>query len=147
MLQLDMNDVLKRLDVKDALINCSAGRPWDEQHCWFAGHIIKSKNLALEYDHLLPVGPGRPKVSGLIHLKSRLFNIFGFTVATIHKCYWDMLKDSQKDVQLQRLLGAFSDISPPEVFEQQKYEEDLNRPNMKHKNRTYETWPPEQYTV
>lgn len=27
----------------EALLNCSFGRDWDEQHCWFAGFLLEPK--------------------------------------------------------------------------------------------------------
>lgn len=54
--QQSVHAVMNRLSIPDALVNCSAGRAWDEQHCWFAGHLIKSRELALHYDYALPLG-------------------------------------------------------------------------------------------
>jgi len=28
---------------QQALLNCSFGREWDEQHCWFAGFLMEPK--------------------------------------------------------------------------------------------------------
>lgn len=146
-LQLNVDEVLARVEAKDALINCSVGRSWDEQHCWFGGHVIKSKNLVLEYDHLMPLGPARPKTSGILQLKRRLFNLFGFSVATIHRCYWDALADHDKDEQIRQLLGSFGEVSATEVYEKRSYAEDKQLVDMKHQQRRYDTWPPDRYVV
>ncbi|PHJ14991.1 hypothetical protein CSUI_011198, partial [Cystoisospora suis] len=151
MLQVDVDGSLRRLYVRDALINCSAGRQWDEQHCWFVGHLVRSRNLALEYDYLMPLGPGRPKVSGWLACKKRLLNLFGLNVATIHRCYWDMLNLEQKDVQLTRLLANFPPITglSNEEKEDEKplYGEDKHLRFLRHKRQKFETWPPEKIEI
>lgn len=152
LLQLDVDSVLRRLHVKDALINCSAGRSWDEQHCWFAGHFIKKKKLVLEYDYLMPLGPGRPKVGGWLACKRRLFNKFGLHVATIHKCFWDMSNAEQKEIQITRLLSAFPTVVTPEeaAAEEEKppaYSEDKHLRFLRHKRQRFETWPPEKIEI
>lgn len=55
-LQKKVEDCLERIEFPDALINCSGGRDWDEQHCWFSGHFIKSRNLTIHYDYMIPLG-------------------------------------------------------------------------------------------
>jgi len=100
-MQQDVDKCLRRTNTQ-ALLNCSAGRDWDEQHCWFAGFLLKPR-IALECDSMLPLGPGRPKPSGWLALKSRLLRKMGFKVVTIHRCFWDKLTDDQKDDQVLRL--------------------------------------------
>lgn len=97
----DVDKCLRRTNTQ-ALLNCSAGRDWDEQHCWFAGFLLKPR-IALECDSMLPLGPGRPRPSGWLALKSRLLRKMSFKVVTIHRCFWDKLTDDQKDDQLLRL--------------------------------------------
>ncbi|PFH36796.1 hypothetical protein BESB_049880 [Besnoitia besnoiti] len=147
MLQLDVDAALKRLFVSDALINCSAGRPWDEQHCWFAGHLIRSRKLALEYDYLLPLGPGRPKMSGWLACKRRIFKAFGLNVATIHRCFWSLLSLEQKDVQLTRLLAQFPPVLEAVKDEKPAYEEDKNLRFKRHARQKFESWPPEKIEI
>merc|ERR1719158_449751 len=38
------------------MLNTSSGREQDEQHCFFAGHLI-APNIAFEYDSFQPLGP------------------------------------------------------------------------------------------
>merc|ERR1712187_839114 len=82
--------------------NCSIGREWDEQHCWFAGFLLKPK-VAIECDSMIPLGPGRPLASGWVSMKSRIFRRMGHTVVTIHRCFWSHLTEDQKDEQVLRL--------------------------------------------
>merc|ERR1712023_445265 len=85
-----------------ALLNCSFGRDWDEQHCWFAGFMLEPK-VALECDSMMPLGPGRPRPSGWLSLKSRILRKTGFKVVTLHDCFWTHLSEDQKDEQIMRL--------------------------------------------
>eukprot|EP00920_Eleutheroschizon_duboscqi_P041074 GHVT01098230.1.p1 GENE.GHVT01098230.1~~GHVT01098230.1.p1 ORF type:complete len:307 (+),score=68.46 GHVT01098230.1:857-1777(+) len=89
------------------LVNSSIGRPWDEQHCWFVGHLVKPMNLAIECDYLMPLGPGRPKTSGPLALKRRLMRSMGYHTATIHRCFWEPLAEAEKTEQLARLVESF----------------------------------------
>lgn len=100
-LQKDVDASLKRTNTQ-ALINCSTGRDWDEQHCWFAGFLVEPR-VAIECDSLLPLQPGEPRPSGWLQLKSRLLKKMGYTVVTIHRCIWDKLTEDQKDEQILRL--------------------------------------------
>ncbi|EPR57146.1 hypothetical protein TGME49_267040 [Toxoplasma gondii ME49] len=147
LLQLDVDAALKRLHITDALINCSAGRQWDEQHCWFAGHLVRSRNLALEYDYLLPLGPGRPKVSGWLACKRRMLKAFGLNVATIHQSFWSLLNLEQKDVQLTRLLAQFPPVLEAVKDEKKAYEEDRHLRFQRHARQKFETWPPEKLEI
>lgn len=55
-LQREAQACFERMEFYEPLINCSAGREWDEQHCWFSGHFLKSRNLTIHYDYLQPMG-------------------------------------------------------------------------------------------
>eukprot|EP00930_Biecheleria_cincta_P013459 TRINITY_DN11980_c0_g5_i1.p1 TRINITY_DN11980_c0_g5~~TRINITY_DN11980_c0_g5_i1.p1 ORF type:complete len:531 (+),score=111.54 TRINITY_DN11980_c0_g5_i1:31-1593(+) len=101
MMQRDVDLSLNRTNTQ-ALLNCSFGRDWDEQHCWFAGFMLEPK-LALECDSMLPLGPGRPRPSGWLSLKSRILRKTGFKVVTLHECFWSHLSEDQKDEQIMRL--------------------------------------------
>ena len=89
------------------MINTSCGRDGiDEQHCFFAGHLLNadsSKPLAVECDSMSALGPNRPKVSGFLALKQRMFLKFGVKTAVIHKIFWERLSDAQRDEQVMRL--------------------------------------------
>lgn len=100
-MQRDVDRALRRTNTQ-ALLNCSFGRPWDEQHCWFAGFRLEPQ-VALECDSMLPLGPGRPRPSGWLAMKSRMLQKMGFKVATLHKCFWEGLSEDQKDEQLMQL--------------------------------------------
>jgi len=103
-MQRDVDASLRRTNTQ-ALLNCSVGRDWDEQHCWFAGHLLEPK-VALECDSMLPLGPGRPRPSGWLAMKSRVMKKMGYTVVTMHKCFWDKLTEDQKDEQILRLRAS-----------------------------------------
>ena len=83
-MHMELSEVLKRTRTT-ALVNCSAGRPQDEQHCWFAGHRIATDkgsgaegSWVIECDILQPLGPDcRPKVNGWVRLKQRMMKAFG----------------------------------------------------------------------
>lgn len=113
--QHSVHSALTRLSISDALINCSSGRSWDEQHCWFAGHLIKSRRLALHYDYAKPLGPKRPKPTGWLQLQARMFRHFGYHTAYIHKCFWSSLSQPQQDMQLMKLLSQFPQVAEPIV--------------------------------
>jgi len=100
-LQRDIDSSLRRTNTQ-SLINCSAGRDWDEQHCWFTGFLLEPK-LALECDSMMPLSAGTPRTSGWLALKSRLLQKMGFTVITIHRNLWDSLSEDQKDEQIMRI--------------------------------------------
>jgi len=100
-MQRDVDAALRRTNTQ-ALLNCSVGREWDEQHCWFA-HFKLDPKIALECDSVLPLGPGRPRPSGWQSLKARLFTAMGYRVVTLHSCMWDKLSEDQKDEQMFRL--------------------------------------------
>jgi len=100
-MQQDVDAALRRTNTQ-ALLNCSAGRSWDEQHCWFAGFLLKPQ-VAIECDSMIPLGPGRPRPSGWLALKARVLKRMGYKVATLHKCFWERLSEDQKDDQVLRL--------------------------------------------
>jgi hypothetical protein len=75
-LQLDVDKALERTNTQ-SLLNCSVGREWDEQHCWFAGHRLEP-TIAFEYNDMLPIGPGVPLPGGTLALKARLFQKSAF---------------------------------------------------------------------
>lgn len=100
-MQKDVEAALQRTNTQ-ALLNCSAGRSWDEQHCWFAGFLLEP-SVALECDSMLPLGPGRPRPSGWMSAKSRVLRKMGYTVVTMHRCFWDSLSEDQKDEQVLHL--------------------------------------------
>ncbi|KAL8434572.1 hypothetical protein Efla_000088 [Eimeria flavescens] len=145
-LQTDVDAALKRLH-SGALINCSVGRPFDEQHCFFADFLLKEKNLAIQCDYLMPLGAGRPKPSGLISCKQRIFAKFGLNVAVIHRCFWDLLSMEQKDVQLTRLMAKFPSVCAPQLSVKPSYEEDRKLKFKRHQRAKHETWPPEKIEI
>jgi hypothetical protein len=100
-MQRDVDKALRRTNTQ-ALLNCSFGREWDEQHCWFAGFRLEPQ-VALECDSMLPLRPGRPRMSGWLAMKSRMLRKMGFKVAILHRCVWDGLSEDQKDEQIMRL--------------------------------------------
>lgn len=100
-LQSDVDQSLRRTNTQ-ALLNCSCGRPWDEQHCWFAGFYLEPK-VALECDSMMPMQPGHLRPSGWLAMKSRLLRKMGFNVVTIHRPLWERLTEDQKDEQILRL--------------------------------------------
>ncbi|CAK9100033.1 unnamed protein product [Durusdinium trenchii] len=100
-MQRDVDRCLQRTNTQ-ALLNCSFGRDWDEQHCWFAGFLMQPK-VALECDSMLPLGRGRPRPSGWIALKSRIARKVGLRVVTLHDCFWRHLTEDQKDEQMLRI--------------------------------------------
>ncbi|CAJ1396325.1 unnamed protein product [Effrenium voratum] len=100
-MQRDLDRCLQRTNTQ-ALLNCSFGRDWDEQHCWFAGFLMEPK-VALECDSMLPLGVGRPKPSGWLALKSRIARKVGLRVVTLHDCFWRHLTEDQKDEQMLRI--------------------------------------------
>lgn len=112
-MQRDVDASLRRTNTQ-ALLNCSVGRDWDEQHCWFAGHLLEPK-VVLECDSMLPLGPGRPRPSGWHNLKSRVMKKMGYTVVTIHRCFWDKLTEDQKDEQILRLRAEVGYVHNKEL--------------------------------
>ncbi|KAF4729808.1 hypothetical protein FOZ63_007474, partial [Perkinsus olseni] len=109
-LQLDVDAAFKRTNTQ-ALINCSVGRPDDEQHTIFAGHKL-NPGIAFEYDYLHPIAPDTPKVSGVVAHKLRLMRHFGIYSVVVHDCFWSKLTDDQKDEQvvvLRTKLGYIHD--------------------------------------
>lgn len=112
LLQLDVDAALKRTNTQ-ALINCSAGRDSDEQHCWFVGHKLNPK-IALEYNSQLPTVEKRFRPSGWLELKKRILQKIGFSVVVINKLNWNKLTESQKDEQIMLIraqLGYMHDAS------------------------------------
>ncbi|XP_026192696.1 uncharacterized protein LOC34621075 [Cyclospora cayetanensis] len=145
-LQSDVFSCLSRLNCVSYL-NCSLGRPDDEQHLFFASLLIRQRNLAIETDYLMPLGPGRPKPSGLVGCKQRLFSKFGVNVAVIHRCLWDRLSFEQKDIQMSRLLSHFSEVLQPPTPEAPRYSEDKGLRFMRHKTQKFESWPPDKIEI
>lgn len=100
-MQRDVDAALRRTNTQ-ALLNCSFGRDWDEQHCWFAGYLVNPKT-SLECDSMLPLGPGRPRPSGWLALKSRMLRCIGYNVVMLHSSMWDKLDEDAKDKQIARI--------------------------------------------
>jgi len=100
-MQRDVDAALRRTNTQ-SLLNCSVGRDWDEQHCWFAGFMLEPR-IALECDSMLPLGAGRPMPSGWVSMKSRVLRKMGLSVVTLHKSLWDSLSEDQKDEQVLRM--------------------------------------------
>jgi len=117
-LQRDVDASLRRTNTQ-SLLNCSAGRAWDEQHCWFAGFLLEPK-VALECDSLMPLGPGRPRPSGWLAMKSRILRKIGYKVVTIHRCFWSLLTEDQKDEQILRLRSEVGYVHDRELEKKQK---------------------------
>mmetsp|Transcript_50520 Transcript_50520/g.94352 ORF Transcript_50520/g.94352 Transcript_50520/m.94352 type:complete len:114 (+) Transcript_50520:1-342(+) len=59
--------------------------------------------VAVECDSMLPLGPGRPRPSGWLGLKSRVARKMGLRVVTLHDCFWTHLTEDQKDEQILRI--------------------------------------------
>jgi len=112
-LQRDVDASLRRTRTQ-ALLNCSFGRDWDEQHCWFANFVLEPK-IALECDSMLPMGPGKPRPNGFLQLKSRILRKIGYTVVTIHNCFWKRLTEDQKDEQILRMRTSVSYVHNKEL--------------------------------
>eukprot|EP00397_Hematodinium_sp_SG-2012_P032793 GEMP01034952.1.p1 GENE.GEMP01034952.1~~GEMP01034952.1.p1 ORF type:complete len:499 (+),score=112.68 GEMP01034952.1:103-1599(+) len=112
--QLDVEAALKRTKTQ-CMLNTSTGREEDEQHCFFAGHLI-APNIAFEYDSLQPLGPDRPKVNGWLALKQRIFPHFGLQTVAFHKIFWSRLTEDEQDEQILRVraqAGYQADPNPP----------------------------------
>jgi len=109
-------DVSLRRTNTQALLNCSFGREWDEQHCWFGGFVLEPK-ISLELDSYLPLGPGRPRPSGWLAMKSRILKKVGYTVVTFHRCFWDRLTEDQQDEQILRLRAQLGYVHNKELEE------------------------------
>ncbi|CAL1169324.1 unnamed protein product [Cladocopium goreaui] len=117
-MQRDVDRCLQRTNTQ-ALLNCSFGREWDEQHCWFAGFLMEPK-VALECDSMLPLGMGRPRPSGWLALKSRVARKVGFRVVTLHDCFWRHLTEDQKDEQMLRMRAQMGYQHDPGLEKIQK---------------------------
>jgi len=117
-MQRDVDAALRRTNTQ-ALLNCSAGREWDEQHCWFTGFLLEPR-IALECDSMLPLAPGRPRVSGWLAMKSRVLRRIGYTIVTMHRCFWDKLTEDQKDEQLLRIRAECGYVHNPELEKRSK---------------------------
>ncbi|SOV76399.1 conserved Plasmodium protein, unknown function [Plasmodium sp. gorilla clade G3] len=151
-MQLEMENIINKLQLKNFFINLSVGRKIDEQHCFFTSHFYKPLNLCIEYDYFHPIGQNRPLVSGIISLKNRIFKKLNFNVVNIHKCYWDPLNDDQKEAQLIKIIETFQQKQDPKRKTESKelYEEkyfDSNILHLKHKRVKFHTWPPENITI
>eukprot|EP00439_Symbiodinium_sp_Y106_P059752 s503_g8.t1 len=117
-MQRDVDMCLQRTNTQ-ALLNCSFGREWDEQHCWFAGFMMEPR-VALECDSMLPLGPGRPRPSGWIGLKSRIARKIGLRVVTLHDCFWTHLTEDQKDEQMLRIRAQVGYTHNKELEQRRK---------------------------
>ncbi|GAW80276.1 hypothetical protein, conserved [Plasmodium gonderi] len=149
-MQLEMENIIQKLQLKNFFINLSVGRKIDEQHCFFTSHFYKPLNLCIEYDYFHPIGFNRPLVNGTISLKNRIFKKLNFNVVNIHKCFWDVLTDEQKESQLIRILEHFQTQHDKKNREQELYQEkyiDSDILHLKHKRVKFRTWPPEHVTV
>merc|ERR1711924_269134 len=89
------------------------------QHCWFCGFLLEPR-VSLECDSMLPMGPGRPRPSGWLATKSRLLRTMGYTVVTIHRCFWDPLTEDQKDEQVLRLRAQVGYVHDMELEKKQR---------------------------
>jgi len=98
---LDVEGAVKRTKTQ-FLLNTSVGREEDEQHCFFASHLI-APNIAFEYDSYQPLGPDRPKVNGWIQLKQRIFPHFQLQTIAFHKIFWSRLTEDEQDEQILRI--------------------------------------------
>ncbi|UKK00038.2 hypothetical protein MACK_000104 [Theileria orientalis] len=149
MLQKDVDTVLEGMGNTEALINCSVGRPDDEQHCLFAGHLFPNRRLCFEYNYLLPAPDGTPVEGGLVSFRRRLFNKLGYNTVVIHRFQWDALTVLEKEEQLMHILSKFpvveSDLydSKPEP----KTFDDSNYKYLKHLRPRVTTWPPDKISV
>ncbi|KEG01829.1 hypothetical protein YYE_03348 [Plasmodium vinckei vinckei] len=150
-MQLEVENIIQKLQLKNFFINLSVGRPIDEQHCFFTSHFYKPLNLCIEYDYFQPIGLNRPLVSGILTLKNRIFKKFNLNVVNIHKCYWDLLKDEQKEQQLIKIIETFQtkhnkeNNSETELYKEKKF--DSNLLHLKHKRVKFHNWPPEHITI
>lgn len=151
-MQMEVEQLIQKLQLKNFFINLSVGRPIDEQHCFFTSHFYKPLNLCIEYDYLNPIGTGRPLVSGILSFKNRIFKKFNFNVVNFHKCFWDQLTSEQKESQLLRLMKTFEEKDKEQrnrreipTYEEQKFDSDIV--HLKHKRIKFDTWPPENITV
>lgn len=117
-MQRDVDRCLQRTNTQ-ALLNCSFGRDWDEQHCWFAGFLLEPK-VALECDSMLPLGVARPRPNGWISLKSRIARKVGLKVVTLHDCFWRHLTEDQKDEQMLRIRSQIGYQHDPNLEKMQK---------------------------
>ncbi|CAD7931959.1 unnamed protein product [Amoebophrya sp. A120] len=138
-LQLDVEKALNRTQTK-ASINTSVGREFDEQHCFFAGHLLKP-NIALEYNSMSAMGPqlqfqaGNNKSNnancsvvphtpgGFLSLKQAMFSKFGARTATIHRIFWDRLTEDQKDEQIIRLRSSLGYLHTSSMISKMGYNE------------------------
>ncbi|ANQ07363.1 Uncharacterized protein PCOAH_00017060 [Plasmodium coatneyi] len=151
-MQLEMENIIQKLQLKNFFINLSVGRKIDEQHCFFTSHFYKPLNLCIEYDYFHPIGFNRPLVSGTISLKNRIFKKLNFNVVNIHKCFWDTLTEEQKESQLVRVLEVFQSERgvqkqqhQGELYQEKYFDSDLL--HLKHKRVKFRSWPPEHITV
>ncbi|SBS85725.1 conserved Plasmodium protein, unknown function [Plasmodium ovale curtisi] len=151
-MQLDMENVIQKLQLKNFFINLSVGRKIDEQHCFFTSHFYKPLNLCIEYDYFHPIGINRPLISGIISLKNRIFKKLNFNVVNIHKCYWDVLTNEQKESQLIKIIETFQTendkkkhLHKEELYQDKKF--DSSMIHLKHKRVKFHSWPPENITI
>ncbi|SBT70985.1 conserved Plasmodium protein, unknown function [Plasmodium malariae] len=150
-IQLEMENIIQKLHLKNFFINLSVGRKIDEQHCFFTSHFYKPLNLCIEYDYFHPIGMNRPLINGIISLKNRIFKKLNYNVVNIHKCYWDILTNEQKELQLIKILDAFQKeqeknrYNAKELYQDKYFNSDLL--HLKHKRIKFHTWPPENITI
>jgi len=103
-MQREVDASLQRTGTQ-SLLNCSVGREWDEQHCWFT-HFLLSPKIALECDSMQPLGLGRPLPSGWQQMKSRLLRRMGYRVVTLHNSIWKNLTEDQRDEQILQIRAT-----------------------------------------
>lgn len=149
-MQLEVENIIQKLNLKNFFINLSVGRKIDEQHCFFTSHFYKPLQLCIEYDYLHPIGPNRPLIGGILSLKNRIFKKLNYNVVNIHKCLWEQLTNEEKESQLIQIIEAFQSKRKTVAKEKEMYEEktfDSDIPHLKHKRVKFQTWPPESITV
>ncbi|CRG99424.1 conserved Plasmodium protein, unknown function [Plasmodium relictum] len=150
-MQLEMENIIQKLRLKNFFINLSVGRKIDEQHCFFTSHFYKPLNLCIEYDYFHPIGLNRPLISGIISLKNRIFKKLNFNVVNIHKCFWDILTDEEKESQLIKIIEAFQTKQKADMPKEKEYYEEKqfhsNMLHLKHKRVKFHSWPPENITI
>lgn len=147
LLQRDIDVCLRRLNILDALINCSFGRLSDEQHCWFTGHLIKSRRVALDYDILQPVGAKQSKLSGTLSLKQRLLKKMNYHSIVIHKYLWDNLEQHEKDNKLYSLIHQFPIVDQFDPVKRPRFEENSTIHAKRMKKKKYLKTPPDAMII
>ena len=118
------------------------GRLDDEQHCLFAGHLLKVgdrtvrrenrsspksdaleslgstrvvSSAAIETNSLLPLSDGSFKTSGWLRWKTRLMKKMGMKVAVLNGFEWRHLSEEQKEQQVLKLRAELGYIHDAQV--------------------------------